>query len=93
VLESKPQIKENTTRKPKSSATQKTKTKPIVESKVMTKEDLKNITEEQIYQYMSRAGTKKPEIQEIIFEQASIGAKNNLEILKNVVKVLKKNRG
>jgi hypothetical protein len=60
--------------------------------KVVTKEDIMNVTEDQIYIYMDRAGTKNPDVQKIIFEQASQGAVNNYDILKNVVKIIKRKR-
>jgi hypothetical protein len=58
--------------------------------KVVTKEDIMNVTEDQIYVYMNRAGTKNPDVQKIIYEQASQGAINNYDILKNVVKIIKR---
>jgi hypothetical protein len=67
--------------------------KPVREAKkVITKDDIMNVSEDQIYIYMERAGTKNPDVQKIIFEQASQGAKSNYEILRNVVKIIKRKR-
>jgi hypothetical protein len=68
--------------------------KPTSKPKI-TKESLKNITKEQIYEYMYRAGTKNEKIQEIVWDQARVaaGKNDNFEILKQVVKILKKDRG
>jgi len=60
--------------------------------KVITKEDIMNVTEDQIYIYMEKAGTKNPDVQKIIYEQASQGAVNNYDILKNVVKIIKRKK-
>jgi len=60
--------------------------------KVVTKEDIMNVTEDQIYVYMERAGTKNPDVQKIIYEQASQGAVSNYDILKNVVKIIKRKK-
>ena len=71
--------------------------KEIKEEKgsIWTKESLKSITEEQIFEFMERAGTKNPRIQKIVFENAQAQAKSsdNLAILKEVVKALKKPKG
>ena len=66
--------------------------KPRENKRVLTKEDLVNITENQIYNYMERAGTKNTEVQRIIFEQASQGAKSNYDILRNVVQIVKRKK-
>jgi hypothetical protein len=58
--------------------------------KVVTKEDIMNVTEDQIYIYMEKAGTKNPDVQKLIYEQASQGAVSNYDILKNVVKIIKR---
>lgn len=65
---------------------------PREAKKVVTKEDIMNVTEDQIYVYMERAGTKNPDVQKIIYEQASQGAVSNFDILKNVVKIIKRKK-
>lgn len=71
----------------------KTKSKIIKEDKrEVLKSKLKNITEEQIYAYMERAGATNPKVQKLIFEQANMNAKSNLDVLKNVIKIFKKKR-
>lgn len=65
---------------------------PRDSKKVITKEDIMNVTEDQIYVYMERAGTKNPDVQKIIYEQASQGAVSNYDILKNVVKIIKRKK-
>jgi hypothetical protein len=79
--------------KPTSTPSKK-KQQPIQESG-WSKSKLQNITEDQIYKYMERAGTKNKTIQEIIFNEAvsaaaEAGDKGNLGILKHVVRALKK---
>ena len=64
----------------------------IQEKKALLKESLRNPTEEDIYRYMEKAGTRTKHIQDLVYEQASQKAKNNFEVLKNVVKLLKKKR-
>lgn len=51
----------------------------------------KNLTREDVFKYMEKAGTKNPKIQEIIYEQASLSAKKDtpFEILRQVVKMMK----
>jgi len=51
----------------------------------------KNLTQEDVFKYMEKAGTKNPKIQEIIYEQASLSAKKDtpFEILRQVVKMMK----
>ncbi len=58
------------------------------------KVDVKSIDEKGVYQYMARAGTKNEKIQKLIYEQAEIAAGTSIpvEILKQVVKILKKKR-
>jgi hypothetical protein len=53
---------------------------------------LKNITEEQIYKYMEKAGTKNPKIQTLVYEQAVAAAQSGepFKVLQQVVKILKK---
>jgi len=57
-----------------------------------SKEKLKNITTQQIFEFMERAGTKNKKIQKVIFESAQANAKSadNYTIFTNVVKALKK---
>lgn len=66
--------------------------KPITKPK--PKIDIKNITEEDVYKYMTRAGTKNPTIQKIVYEQ-SVGAAGSgkpYKVLQQVIKVLKKHK-
>ncbi len=63
--------------------------------KEVTLEEFKrNLTEKDIYKYISKAGTKNPKIQNIIYEQASALAKTSepIDILKQVIKVMKKKK-
>jgi len=66
--------------------------KVIEPIKEVKKIDIKNITEEDVYSYMTRAGTKKKEVQKLIYEQAEVEAASSIpvHVLKQVVKVLKK---
>jgi len=68
-----------------------TKQKKLNE-KDLLKKKLKNITEEGIYKYMQKAGTKNAKIQELVYEQAvaAAGTGEPFEVLKQVVKILKK---
>jgi hypothetical protein len=74
--------------------------KVIQENKVIepvnkiNKEEVKNISEEGVYEYMARAGTKNEKIQKLIYEQAEIAAGTSVpvDVLKYVVKILKKKR-
>jgi hypothetical protein len=61
----------------------------------ITKEYLRNITQEGIIKYIEKAGTKNKDIQRIILEQARTAAQSNdnFKILKEVVKIMKKKRG
>lgn len=65
-----------------------------VDPKDLLKKKLKNITEEGIYKYMQKAGTKNAKIQELVYEQAvaAAGSGEPFEVLKQVVKILKKRR-
>lgn len=69
------------------------KQKKLNEADLMKKK-LKNITEEGIYKYMQKAGTKNAKIQELVYEQAvaAAGTGEPFEVLKQVVKILKKRR-
>jgi hypothetical protein len=62
--------------------------------KKVAKVDVKNITEEGVYQYMERAGTKNETIQKLIYEQAeqAAGSSKPVEVLRQVVKLLKSKR-
>ena len=53
-----------------------------------------NLTKEDIYKYMHKAGTKNPKIQNIVYEQASSLAPTSkpIDILKQVIKVMKKKK-
>jgi len=64
----------------------------IQEKKEMLKEQLKDPSKKDIYGYMWRAGTRNTKIQNLIYEQATSNAKSNFDILKNVVRILKKKR-
>jgi hypothetical protein len=60
-------------------------------SKKVTKSQLLNMTEADVYAYMDRAGTKNEQIQKIIYEQAEIaaGSSKPYKVLSHVVKLLK----
>lgn len=64
------------------------------EKKKALKELKENLTEEDIYKYMEKAGTKNKKIQEIVYEQASAAASKHtpFEILRQVVKILNKSQ-
>ena len=70
----------------------KTRQQIIQEKKEVLKETLRNPSEEDIYKYMYKAGTRTKHIQDLVYEQASKTAKNKFEVLKNVVKLLKKKK-
>ena len=57
-----------------------------------TRDKIKNITKEEIFKFMERAGTKNKKIQKVIYESAQANAKSADEytIFTNVVKALKK---
>lgn len=59
--------------------------------KRITKDDVANITEEGVYEYMERAGTKNPTVQKLLYEQAEVaaGSSRPVEVLRQVVKLLK----
>ncbi len=61
-------------------------------SKEQLKEKLRNLTEEDIFTYMSRMGTKNKRIQEIVLEDARKQAKSGdlFKVFTEVVKALKK---
>jgi len=65
-----------------------------VDTKELLKKKLKNITEEGIYKYMQKAGTNNAKIQELVYEQAvaAAGTGEPFEVLKQVVKILKKRK-
>lgn len=61
--------------------------------KSMTLQEFKKrLTTEDVYKYIEKAGTKNPKIQEIIYEQAVMSAKNDspVEVLRQVIKLMKK---
>ena len=60
--------------------------------KVSLQDLKKNVTREDILRYIENAGTKNPKIQEIIYDQAAAQSKKAtpFEILRNVVKIMKK---
>ncbi len=68
-----------------------TKEKVIAPSKKVSTEEVKNITEEGVYAYMARAGTKNEKIQQLVYEQAEVaaGTSRPVEVLRQVVKLLK----
>jgi hypothetical protein len=66
----------------------------VKESKItkkLSKADLLNMTEEDVYSYMERAGTKNRQIQEIIYNQAEAAARSSkpIDVLRQVVKIIK----
>jgi hypothetical protein len=54
----------------------------------------RRLTKEDIFKYIEKAGTKNPKIQEIIYEQAAMSAKNDtpVEVLKQVINLMKKKK-
>jgi hypothetical protein len=54
----------------------------------------KKLTKEDVYKYIDRAGTKNPQIQEIVYEEAVIAAGNNkpIEVLRHVISIMKKRK-
>lgn len=73
------------------------KKKVVKEQKKPSEKDLaiqklKNITQEGVYKYMERAGTKNTKIQELVYDQAvaAAGSGEPFEVLKQVVKILKR---
>ena len=76
--------------KPVEKKTELPKKKPITETKKVSVDALKNITQEGVYAYMTRAGSKNPTIQEIIYNQAmqKAGSSKPFDVLKEVVKIL-----
>ena len=63
--------------------------------KELTLEQFKrNLTKEDIFKYMDRAGTKNTQIQEIVYEQAVLAAKNStpVEVLRQVINIMKKKK-
>ena len=64
----------------------------IQEKKGWTKDKLKNITEEQMLEYMERSGTGKPEIQQMLLQEArnNIQKGGELEVFKYIVRTLRK---
>lgn len=77
-----------------------TKKKKVIESSqkqkdIITKEYLRNITEDGIIKYIEKAGTKNKDVQRIILQQARTAAQStdNFKVLKEVVKIMKKKRG
>jgi len=70
------------------------KTQKKLNEKDMIKKKLKNINEEGIYKYMEKAGTGNRKIQELVYEQAvaAAGSGEPFEVLKQVVKILKKRK-
>lgn len=65
--------------------------KEIRSNKKFSKADLLNMTEEDVYAYMTRAGTKNEKVQEIIYQQAESAAQSSrpVNVLKEVIKILK----
>jgi hypothetical protein len=59
--------------------------------KTITAKDVLNMSEADVYGYMERAGTKNPQVQKIIYEQAeaAAGSSRPVEVLKQVVRILK----
>jgi hypothetical protein len=69
--------------------------KPKTGKKEVTLEDMKkHVTEDFIYKYMDKAGSKQKHIQEIIYNQAvqAAGTGKPYEVLKQVVKIMGKKK-
>jgi len=66
-------------------------TKKVETPSKLSPSDILNITEEGVYEYMTRAGTKNPHVQKIIYEQAETAAQSSrpVNVLRQVVKILK----
>ena len=66
--------------------------KEIQNEKGWSKDKLKNITEEQIIEYMERSGTRNPQIQQLLLDEArnNVQKGGQLEVFKYIVKTLKK---
>ena len=54
----------------------------------------KKLTTEDVYKYIDRAGTKNPQIQEIVYEEAVTAAGNNnpIDVLRQVIHIMKKTK-
>jgi hypothetical protein len=54
----------------------------------------KTLTKEDVFKYMERAGAKNPKIQEIVYEQAVLAAKDStpVEVLRQVITIMKKRK-
>lgn len=63
-------------------------------TKGITKEMIRNFTREDVFAYMTRAGTTNSRVQEVLYEQATIAAKSEspVKILKEVIKIIKSKR-
>jgi len=70
------------------------KKKSIEELKDKLKDKLKNVTEKEMIQYMERAGTKNPQIQQMLLSEARQNAAKggNFGVFKYIVKTLKKGK-
>jgi hypothetical protein len=69
--------------------------KSTKKKKELTIEEFKkNLTREDVFKYMDRAGTKNPQVQEIVYEQAVLASKSStpVEVLKQVIKIMKKKK-
>lgn len=69
--------------------------KPPTKKKKLTIEEFKqNLTKEDIFKYMERAGAKNPKIQEIVYEQAVNAASSGkpVEVLRQVINIMKKKK-
>jgi hypothetical protein len=69
--------------------------KPRPAKKQLTKEDMKkHITEDFIYKYMEKAGSKTKRIQELLYDQAvqAAGSGDPYQVLKQVVKIMGKKK-
>lgn len=69
--------------------------KPKKKKKTVTLQEFKqNLTKDEIYKYMHRAGTTNKKIQKIVYEQATALAKSAepVEILRHVISVMKKKK-
>jgi len=67
---------------------------PKKKKEVTLEEFKKTLTSEDVYKYIKKVGSKNPRIQEIVYEQAVHAAGNNkpIDVLKEVIKVMKKNK-
>jgi len=85
-------VNEEETKTPRQRQPKQQIIKEIQNEKGWSKDKLKNITEEQIIEYMERSGTRNPQIQQLLLDEArnNVQKGGQLEVFKYIVKTLKK---